>query len=106
MGKLDEAEERLRRAAKMDPTNQAAGYYLTLVEARYKQDAVKQEIMARNKMVSRGGLEPPIARESSQRQPFARTNTVHTGPGRRMIFDKLNKIRLDRSNSPASLSGW
>ncbi len=104
MGKLDEAEERLRRAAQMDPTNQAAGFYLTLVqEARYKQEAVKRELMARNKMVEvEEAWNPPVAREKlPDGNPFARTNTVHTGPLRRIIFDKLNRIRIDKVEFPS-----
>jgi tetratricopeptide (TPR) repeat protein len=103
MGKLDEAEAKLRQAAKLDPTNRAAGYYLTLVqEARYSQDAVKREIMARNKMVEvERAWNPPLAREKMPPgNPFARTNTVHTGPGRRLIYSKLDKIRLDNVKFP------
>lgn len=103
MGKLDEAEAKLRQAAKMDPTNPAAGYYLTLVqEARYKQDAVKREIMARNKMVEvEQAWNPPVSREKlPPSNPFARTNTVHTGPGRRLIYSKLEKIRLEKVEFP------
>ena len=37
MGKLDEAEKKLKQAIKIDPQNQAAYYYLNLIrEARYK----------------------------------------------------------------------
>jgi tetratricopeptide (TPR) repeat protein len=103
MGKLDQAEAKLREAAKVDPNNRAAGYYLTLVqESRYAQDAVKRELMARGKMVEvEEAWNPPVAREKlPSANPFARTNTVNTGPGRRLIFSKLEKIRLDKVEFP------
>ncbi|MCZ7634991.1 MAG: hypothetical protein M5U12_02340 [Verrucomicrobia bacterium] len=103
MGKLDQAEAKLREAARLDPNNRAAGYYLTLVqESRYAQDAVKREIMAKNKIVEvEEAWNPPVAREKlPSANPFARTNTVHTGPGRRLIYSKLEKIRLDKVEFP------
>ena len=103
MGKLDEAEAKLRKARELDPTNRAAPYYLTLVqEARYSQDAVKREVMARQKMVEvEQAWNPPLAREKMPPgNPFARTNTVHTGPGRRLIYSKLDKIRIDKVEFP------
>ncbi|MCX8109135.1 MAG: tetratricopeptide repeat protein, partial [Verrucomicrobiae bacterium] len=99
-GKYDEAEARLKQAAKLDPDNAAAFYYLRLVEeARYEQEARKREISIKNKIVEvEKAWNPPVkwGNVTNAANPFARTNIVHTGPGRREIFDKLDKIRFDR----------
>src|SRR2546429_2693196 len=79
MGRIDEAEARLKQATKQDPENQAAFYYLTLIEeARYAADARKRE-----------ALPTP--------NPFATTNLVHTGPGRQAIRNKLHRIVLNEA---------
>src|SRR5439155_18276039 len=79
MGRIDEAEARLKQATKQDPENQAAFYYLTLIEeARYAAGARKRE-----------ALPTP--------NPFATTNLLHTGPGRQAIQNKLNRIVLDEA---------
>ena len=103
MGKLEEAEAKLHAAAKLDPNNQGAFYYLRLIEeARYAQEARKRELMAKNKMVEvENAWNPPVMRNKlPTANPFARTNTVHTGPGRSRIYAKLDRIRLDRFGSP------
>ncbi len=103
MGKLEEAAAKLHAAAKLDPNNQGAFYYLRLIEeARYAQEARKRELMAKNKMVEvENAWNPPVMRDKlPPSNPFARTNTVHTGPGRSRIYAKLDKIRLDRFGSP------
>jgi type II secretory pathway component GspD/PulD (secretin)/Zn-dependent protease with chaperone function len=46
MGKLDEAEAKLRRAAQLDPDNKAALYYLELVEARRSTGGVRSSLLA------------------------------------------------------------
>lgn len=103
MGKLEEAEAKLHAAAKLDPNNQGAFYYLRLIEeARYAQEARKRELMAKNKMVEvENAWNPPVMRQKlPSENVFARTNTIHTGPGRSRIHAKLDKIRLDRFGSP------
>jgi len=100
MGKLDEAEARLKEAAKLNPDNAGAFYYLRLVEeARYEQEARKREVSIKNKIVEvEKAWNPPVkwGNVTNAANPFARTNIVYTGPGRREIFDKLDKIRFDK----------
>ncbi|PYK02778.1 MAG: hypothetical protein DME23_00985, partial [Verrucomicrobia bacterium] len=79
MGRIDEAEARLKQATKQDPENQTAFYYLTLIEeARYAAGARKSE-----------ALPTP--------NPFAITNLAHTGPGRQAIRNKLHRIVLNEA---------
>lgn len=100
LGKLDEAEVKLRQATKLDPENQAAFYYLRLVaEARFTQDARKRELMAKEKLVEvENSWNPPVkwGNVTNTSNPFARTNTIYTGEGRRKIFDKLNRIKFTK----------
>ena len=80
MGKLDEAEAKLEEARKADPENQGAYYYLNLVsEARYQRDAL------------------PVP------NPYARTNRIFTGRGRRIIVGKLDRIRFDEVKAMGNL---
>ena len=79
MGKLDEAEAKLKMALKQDPHNEAALYYLNLVsEAKFNRAASQHEA-------------PGVPNS------HARTNLVFTGQGRQTIIRKL-----DRSASTAS----
>jgi hypothetical protein len=75
-GKLDQAETKLRQAIKEEPRNQAAYYYLNLVnETRYKVELLRlgseTDIQPIPLAPSPGnGLSPPA-------NPHARTNLVH-----------------------------
>src|SRR5439155_18617286 len=95
MGRMEEAELKLKQAAAQDPDNTMAFYYLTLIEeARYAQGARAREISVKNKAVEveRAWL-PPIQREALPvPNPFATTNLVYTGPGRQAIQNKLHRI--------------
>jgi general secretion pathway protein D len=98
MGKLDEAEAKLKMATKLDPENRAAFYYLNLVyEARYSEEARKREDSVKRKVVEvERSWNDPIKRELlPQPNAMALTNLVHTGNGRQAIFKKLNEIRLN-----------
>src|SRR5207249_3716240 len=98
MGRMDDAEVKLKQAAKQDPDNIMAFYYLTLIEeARYAQGARAREISVKNKSVEveRAWL-PPTQREALPvPNPFGTTNLVHTGPGRQAIQNKLHRIILN-----------
>src|SRR2546425_2577409 len=100
MGRMEEAEVKLKQAAAQDPDNTMAFYYLTLIEeARYAQGARAREISVKNKAVEveRAWL-PPIQREAlPMPNPFATTNLVYTGPGRQAIQNKLNRILLNEA---------
>jgi len=78
MGKLNEAEAKLREAVREDPQNQAAAHYLHLVrQARHTPT---------------GGLRKVLPAPG----PHARTNVVRISDDRSGILDALNDIRLDR----------
>ncbi|MCP5527592.1 MAG: hypothetical protein H7A47_12445 [Verrucomicrobiales bacterium] len=103
MGKYDEAEAKLKEAFNRDPHNEAANYYRRLVdEARYAIEARKRELMAKSKIVEvENAWNPPTGMEKLGIQnPYARTNTVHTSQGRRVIYDKLNRITIDSITFP------
>ena len=109
MGKFEEAEAKLRQAVKLDPNNQGAFYYLSLVkqgtyareerltttdnESRMVQVAKEWESPIRNAQLS---LPVP--------NPYASTNLIHTGPGREAIMSKLNRIRTDFVSDSLPLS--
>ncbi|MGO8929496.1 MAG: M56 family metallopeptidase [Limisphaerales bacterium] len=96
MGKLDEAEAKLKLVLKDDPHNAAALYYLDLVA------------QARAQMT--GGLRKVLP--SPRREllpvpdPHSRTNLVRTSQGRQAIVTKLANIRLDRVEYDHQQLGW
>ncbi|MCF7708713.1 MAG: hypothetical protein K9N52_07430, partial [Verrucomicrobia bacterium] len=98
MGKLEKAEEKLLQAAKNNPDDKAAYYYLSLIkQKKYEQEARKRELFAQDSLVE---VEDAWNVEIDRKKlptpnPFARTNLVHTGPGRQDIQSKLGKIILD-----------
>ncbi len=108
MGRLEEAEAKLNEAIKLDPKNEAAYYYIKLIEeARYSVDAKKREIMAKNKGVEmeKAWLPPTQREQLPTPNPLADTyvgsvdiNQVHTGPGRNAIQSKLHRIVLNEVN--------
>ena len=78
MGKLNEAEAKLREALRADPQNQAAAYHLNLVaEARLSPNTDKRHLL-----------------------PFPmgepRTNAIRVSSDRQSIINALNDIRFDR----------
>ena len=78
MGKLNEAEVKLRQAVREDPQNQVASYYLNLVkEARHSPTRIQ-----------------PKVHPSPGSQ--AKTNTVHIIGDRSTVLNTLNDIRFDR----------
>jgi tetratricopeptide (TPR) repeat protein len=98
MGKLEEAEVKLRQALKLDPDNKGAFYYLKLVkQANYERsenvhavdDANRMAQVAKAWEVPTGKLQLPVP------NPYASSNLVHTGPGREAIVNKLERIRFD-----------
>ena len=98
MGKLDDAEIKLKEARKEDPENQGAYYYLNLIrEARFHTALNERDIDSREKLVD---IEQKWATDRSGEQlgranPWARTNLIFTGRGRQIIVSKLDRIRLN-----------
>jgi hypothetical protein len=78
MGKLNEAETKLREALRADPQNQAAAHYLNLVaQARLSSNNDKRRL-----------LPFPMAK--------TRTNAIRVSTDRQSIINALNDIRFDR----------
>jgi uncharacterized membrane protein YgcG len=100
MGRMEDAEVKLKQASKQDPDNVMAFYYLTLIEeARYAQGAREREIAVKRKnvQVERAWLTPTQREALPVPNPFATTNLVHTGPGRQAIQNKLHRIVLNEA---------
>ncbi len=99
MGKLDEAEAKLKLALKQDPHDEPALYYLNLVSrakfavaAKTHEVTMRQEVRAVEQVWAN-----PIKRELLPvPNPYVRSNLVHTALGRQAIITKLDRIRLDR----------
>ncbi len=98
MGRLDEAEAKLKDAIKRDPENKPAAYYLSLVkEIRFSQEARKREIVTKEGLVKiEQAWNTDIKRDRlPDANPYARTNLIYTGKGRQAIQHKLDTIVID-----------
>jgi beta-lactamase regulating signal transducer with metallopeptidase domain len=83
MGKLDEADAKLKLALKEDPNNKTALYYLKLVaDAKHPRATELHKANTRPESL-------PVPK------PFPRTNLVYTSQGRQTLISKLDRIRLD-----------
>jgi len=106
MGKLDEAEAKLKQAVKEDPEHRAAFYYLKLIkERRYGQESRKREVTANEKVVEvESAWNTPVTRDSLPiANPYAHTNRIYTSSGRAMINRKLDGIVLEKYEVPGDL---
>jgi general secretion pathway protein D len=105
LGRLDEAESRLKQALAIDPRNRGARFYLDLVrEARQNEAAFGRENYSRDSQlkIERAWDLPVTAWEEGVSRvnlpipnPYSRTNMNYTGMGRQIIMNKLDRIRLD-----------
>jgi Flp pilus assembly secretin CpaC/tetratricopeptide (TPR) repeat protein len=98
MGKLDEAEAKLKEAVRRNPEDRNAFYYLSLIkEAKYSQEARRREISAKDALVQvEASWNAPVIRERLPvPNPYTSTNLVHTSPGREEIYQKMDKITLN-----------
>jgi general secretion pathway protein D len=98
MGKMAEAKKVLVEAAKEDPQNQAAYYYLNLInEANYDEALNKRDVDSRKRLVDIENAWYTPANRDLLPVPnmYARTNLINTSPSRQVIYAKLNNIRLD-----------
>lgn len=98
--KTDEAEAKLKEVIKKDPSNQAAYYYMNLVEeARYGDAARKRDFEQRSRIVDvERAWEIPVKREASPTpNPYVRTNQAGAanGPQGTQSYD-LAKIELPK----------
>jgi type II secretory pathway component GspD/PulD (secretin)/tetratricopeptide (TPR) repeat protein len=102
-GKYDEAKGKLLQAIKNDPDNRAAFAYLQMmVERKYVQEADLREAWSTAMLLDiEKAWNAPIKRDQLPvPNPEARTNRVHTGKGRQMIYSKLDRIRLNTLQFP------
>jgi general secretion pathway protein D len=98
LGKMDEAEVKLRQALKEDPRSQAALYYLSLVsEAKYSFALKEHGVTAQQNLseVEQAWANPVKRELLPMPNPYARTNLIHTSPSRQAIFSKLDRIHID-----------
>jgi general secretion pathway protein D len=98
LGKMSEAEAKLRLALRVDPRNQAALYYLSLVsEAKFTQSIKEHGVTVQQNLseVEQAWANPVKRELLPVPNPYARTNLIHTSPGRQAIVSKLDRIRLD-----------
>ncbi len=98
MGKLDEAEAKLKQAVKLAPESKAVYYYACLVkEARYAEADRRREYNSKEAIVQvEQDWSPPKKRDLLQvPNPYTRNDQIYTGKGRQAIVAKLDRIRLD-----------
>ena len=98
MGKYDEAEIKLYEAAKLDPDNNAAFYYLNLIkQAKIARDTIEHNTDTQERMerVEKQWILPTKHAYLPVPNSYATNTLVFTGPGRQTIVAKLDRIRLD-----------
>jgi tetratricopeptide (TPR) repeat protein len=102
MGRMPEAEAKLRAAIQLDPDNQGAYYYLKVIkESRYQRAAQSRDLDARTALSEveeaweRPAPRPAMRLQLPQPNPYARSNVVNTGTGRQRIYQKLDSIRVN-----------
>ncbi len=98
LGKLDEADAKLRLALQLDPGNQPAAYYSSaVVQARMRRASTRKETTGERMMVQlEQAWEEPVKRDLlPYPNPMVRTNLIYTGKGRQGILSKLDRVHLD-----------
>ncbi|TAL01026.1 MAG: hypothetical protein EPO07_08910 [Verrucomicrobia bacterium] len=98
MGKLDEADAKLKEALKLDPESASAHYYSSLVKDRRFLDAANrrdQDARASIVEVEAAWAVPSQRLLLPTPNAYAQTNLIHTSKGRQAIVSKLDRIRMD-----------
>jgi general secretion pathway protein D len=98
LGKLDDAEAKLKQALVEEPSNPSAIYYLKLIqEARYAAKDNQHQIIDNQRLIDiENAWQAPVERDLLPvPNPYGRTNIVHTGAGRQSIISKLERIQLN-----------
>lgn len=101
MGKLDEAQQKLDQAVKLDPDNTGALYYMNLIQqAKYQREMEQHTIDTQTRMaqVEKQWVLPKSSASLPVPNPYATNSLTYTGPGRQAIIAKLDNIRLDHIN--------
>ncbi len=95
--KISEAEAKLREAIQMDPSNDNARYYLSLVQNRRNSIAAKSgEANRREKVIEvEAAWTQPVKRDLNIPNQHFQTNLVYTSKARQAINLKMDSIRLD-----------
>jgi len=98
MGKLDDAEVKLKQALAIDPDNGGAFYYMNLIQqAKFDRESKQHTVDTQIRMaqVEKQWVLPTSKASLPVPNAYATNNLVWTGPGRQGIIDKLDRIRLD-----------
>ncbi|MBN2507319.1 MAG: hypothetical protein JXQ71_11550, partial [Verrucomicrobia bacterium] len=98
-GKYDEAESKLLEATRRDPHNRGAIAYLDLVmDKQYRKSNILRENWSKSKImeVAQAWNQHVQRHDLPIPNPYAHTNFVKTGKGRTVIYDKLQRIRIDK----------
>jgi tetratricopeptide (TPR) repeat protein len=98
MGKLDDAEAKLKEAQKMDPDNPAAYYYMNLIQqAKFARESAQHTVDTQTRMaqVEKQWVLPTSKVPLPVPNSYATNSLVYTGPGRQAIIAKLDRIHLD-----------
>jgi len=95
--KLNESEAKLRQALRLDPGNDAARHYLSLIQnRRYTLASKNGEEIRRDKVIEvEQAWNTAVKRDLSIPNQHFQTNLVHTSRARQMINLKLDSIRFD-----------
>ena len=96
-GHFRDAETNFNQALKLDPENQRAFYYLSLVKqviyAREEHNGTNSvadsRVQVPNAWSPKVGIGLPVP------NPYGTNKDIHTSPGREMIYGKLNSLRLE-----------
>ena len=98
MGKLDDAEVKLKQALELDQDNAGAFYYMNLIQqAKFARESAQHTVDTQIRMaqVEKQWVLPTSKVALPIANAYATNNLVWTGPGRQGIIDKLDRIRLD-----------
>ena len=98
MGKLDDAEVKLKQAQELDPDNTRASYYLNLIQqTKFARESAQHTADTNVQMpqVDKQWVLPASKVALPNANADGTNKLVWTGPGRQAIIYKLDHIRLD-----------
>jgi type II secretory pathway component GspD/PulD (secretin) len=97
-GKYDDAEVLLKQVLQVEPGNQAAAYYSSIImEAKSEKSTLKRELQTKGRILAvENAWEMPTEREKLPvPNPVATNHLVQTSPQRQIIARKLDSITLN-----------
>lgn len=98
LDKLNEAEAKLKQALIMDPGNEGANYYMSLIEQKRLRNAVNERNVTSERRIAEVEKDwsESIKRDSLPvPNPYSRSKDIHTSPSRTVIMSKLDNIHFD-----------